>query len=368
MDFVALGFASQSLVAALGGATSLSTNVLVAHYWNHEVLFNTDVAGVVCIVLGAFIFAVTAEESEDFDLAELENNFVSAGFMIYIAIQLVAILFFLATIADSVAYRWRSRFTEGLMRPLVHRMQQIENKFESRILSLQGQIDMLEKKLRDTQYKMLRGSPAIGVPGTPPGAWPVEPEDDVNFSLDGATERTPMSIERSKSDSAMLDRPRQHWMDQFVYAGCSGVIGALSVLFGGCVSKVVVESLSEENQFTRLTPLVFLVGMIVCVLSQTHFLNKAMMVGDNMSVIPTFSAFWTTFGVLGGVIFYKQGAVNLLGLVFMIIGVAFLVQHARKRQTENEQNEEHGPEQDYNRLGIITEHAEATPVPERLAE
>ena len=36
-DFVALGFASQSLVSALGGGTTLICNVVVAHLWNKVV-------------------------------------------------------------------------------------------------------------------------------------------------------------------------------------------------------------------------------------------------------------------------------------------------------------------------------------------
>ena len=77
--------------------------------------------------------------------------------------------------------------------------------------------------------------------------------------------------------------------DQYVYAGSSGAIGALSVLFGGCVSKVLVESIQGENQFVRATPILFVIGMVVCVLTQTHLLNRAMMVGDNMSVVPMYA-------------------------------------------------------------------------------
>merc|ERR1712110_27670 len=75
----------------------------------------------------------------------------------------------------------------------------------------------------------------------------------------------------------------RHWGDQYVYAGSSGAIGALSVLFGGCASKVIIETIGGNNQLVRATPLLFVVGMLVCVLVQTHLLNRAMMVGDNMS-------------------------------------------------------------------------------------
>lgn len=38
-DFAAFGFATQSLVAALGGGSTLVTNVITAHFMNHEQLF-----------------------------------------------------------------------------------------------------------------------------------------------------------------------------------------------------------------------------------------------------------------------------------------------------------------------------------------
>ena len=77
--------------------------------------------------------------------------------------------------------------------------------------------------------------------------------------------------------------------------------------------------------------MLFLIGMVTCLLSQTHLLQRAMMTGDNMSVIPTFQAFWTVWGVVGGVVFYRQGSVNLIGLLFVLVGVVFLMQHARKK-------------------------------------
>lgn len=126
-----------------------------------------------------------------------------------------------------------------------------------------------------------------------------------------------------------------HWVDQYLFAICSGVIGALSVLFAGCASKVIVESLGGNNQFIHGTPLLFVAGMIVCAVAQTHLLNRAMMVGDNMIVIPVFQASWTCFGVTGGVVFYDQGSVNLIGLVFMIVGVACFTKHETQQSAHD---------------------------------
>jgi len=110
LDFVALGFASQALVAALGGAVSLLMNVLVAHCYNQEVpnpkptsnppptppkltlrprqaVFYSDCMGVGCILIGALIFAVTASEATGTTLAQLEYNFSRPGFVVYLTLQ-----------------------------------------------------------------------------------------------------------------------------------------------------------------------------------------------------------------------------------------------------------------------------------------
>lgn len=38
-DFVAFGFATQALVASLGGGTTMVANVIIAHFFNQEVLY-----------------------------------------------------------------------------------------------------------------------------------------------------------------------------------------------------------------------------------------------------------------------------------------------------------------------------------------
>ena len=50
---------------------------------------------------------------------------------------------------------------------------------------------------------------------------------------------------------ALQRRPSRfddRWFDQYIYAGCSGVVGSISVLMGGCVAKLVVVTL-QGNQF-----------------------------------------------------------------------------------------------------------------------
>ena len=50
-DFIALGLTSQALATALGGATTLWANVVIARYWLKEELNKWDVFGVLGIDL-----------------------------------------------------------------------------------------------------------------------------------------------------------------------------------------------------------------------------------------------------------------------------------------------------------------------------
>ena len=71
-DFVALGYASQALVAALGGGTTLVGNVFFGSLWNGEEILATDMIGVLAVICGAVAFALTTPKAESYTLQELE--------------------------------------------------------------------------------------------------------------------------------------------------------------------------------------------------------------------------------------------------------------------------------------------------------
>ena len=67
-DFIALGIASQALVTALGGGTTLAVNIAIAKFWLNEELSWWDVRGVAFIIIGAVTFAVTTPASRVYSL------------------------------------------------------------------------------------------------------------------------------------------------------------------------------------------------------------------------------------------------------------------------------------------------------------
>merc|ERR1712224_492064 len=107
----------------------------------------------------------------------------------------------------------------------------------------------------------------------------------------------------------------------------------MSVLFGSITSSIMQDG-GLGDSFTAWLFYTSLVLMACSLISQTHLLNRAMELGDTTAVFPVFEAFWISFGVIGGLIFYntsdiswgddfKQGA----GCIFMLIGCGFLLLH-----------------------------------------
>ena len=97
-DFVALGLGGQALVAAVGGATTLSVNILFAKFWHKEKLYNLDLLGVALIVVGAVIIAAIAPASKEYTLSELLQYSKATPFVLYIVVLLSVTGYLLASV------------------------------------------------------------------------------------------------------------------------------------------------------------------------------------------------------------------------------------------------------------------------------
>lgn len=128
------------------------------------------------------------------------------------------------------------------------------------------------------------------------------------------------------------------------YAISSGIMGAMTVLLAKCTAIMVALTLKGDNQFNYGLTYVFIGGMFVCMMVQTHFLNMATALGDVMTVYPIFQACWITFSVVGGAIFYETDAsmtkrealLYTAALLSIAVGVALLVQHSAQAQLSHQ--------------------------------
>jgi len=127
-----------------------------------------------------------------------------------------------------------------------------------------------------------------------------------------------------------------------------------SVLLGGIVAKTF-----GGGWGLVWTPwfFAFLIGLIVTLVLQTHFQNRAMQMGENMAIFPVFQAFWITFGVVSGLYFYNtdkdwgESFWKASGIAPMILGIAFLFQHPKREKIWRTQSMALSREQ-LERLGI----------------
>ncbi|KAG7378221.1 hypothetical protein PHYPSEUDO_010398 [Phytophthora pseudosyringae] len=317
-DFAAFGFATQSLVAALGGGATLVANVVTAQCLNGERLYKTDISGVLFVIMGVVMIACIAEPNVEYPLPELELRFVRTPFVVYITCVGVFSVGMLATIKGSVANRlknqvyWSNKRQKKLMKVR-------SDEFELRV-------QRLEQRLLDMEVKLLQVT-------TSPASLPTGLVNPPAMSRELRELIDSTNADDAEADEEAVARASRV---PFYYAICSGIVGAMTVLLAKCSAIMIALTLKGENQFKYGLTYIFLGGMFVCILVQTHFLNMATALGDIMTVFPIFQACWITFSVVGGAIFYQNDddpfpttdkVFYPLALLSIAVGVGLLVQH-----------------------------------------
>jgi hypothetical protein len=390
-DFVALGLATQSLVTAVGGATVLLANIFIARFWNNEDLYGADLWGVLFVVLGAVFFATNAPPPEAYSLQELEERFQRGGFLVYVVFEVLLMALGLSMVRSSKFRNLRVRIIEWLFnstelaricldramareelrmsKPVsfaprhrretgsvdYRRASSQHTSFSSRSASfsegsLGGSVDGFNPALFNTpaaegaekEPSPERNAPPT-VPPAPQGGSSCPPAlDRKRAATEGAGDETDwgsgdlralarLGREASEAIEAGGAPLPEHWSAQYLYAGCAGTVGALSVLLASCASILVQETIEGKGDPMMSWPFwVFLFGMLVTIVLQTDLLNRAMILGDTMSVFPVFQAFWIGLSTVGGAVFYElEWAKNVVGLLCLVFGVMLLCQHGR---------------------------------------
>jgi hypothetical protein len=224
-DFAALAFASQALVAALGGATTLATNLLVAKYWQKETLTKFDIAGCGLVAGGAVITALLSKSTDAYSLPDLLSCSRGSDFQVFLFVQVIVLLGLLGSIASSQCYSWRERLTNRIAQPIVRRIQHQEQVVNRRLVTYVQQLEMrvqtLEKDTGDLKRQQsaltrsmisTEGSAASGGGGGEHGRAPSAADDEL---------APPTTDVDSLIDSHIdIDRYRK-WNDNYVYAACS---------------------------------------------------------------------------------------------------------------------------------------------------
>jgi len=86
----------------------------------------------------------------------------------------------------------------------------------------------------------------------------------------------------------------------------SGTLGGQSLIFAKCVAELMKSTFRGSNQLIEPLFYIVLICMIFFVVSQVHFLNKALILCDALLVVPIFQCTFLTFSVTGGLVYYQE--------------------------------------------------------------
>lgn len=156
-DFAALAFATQALVASLGGATTLATNLVIARFWHKEELIRQDVFGVAGIIAGAIIIATKTPNTNNYELQDMQVCAQKAEFVIYLAVLGLVLLSLLSSVATSSLYQWKKTAIAALLRPMtrrVDRMAEAEGFLFGQLRALRREHAELLAALREREIEL----------------------------------------------------------------------------------------------------------------------------------------------------------------------------------------------------------------------
>ena len=120
------------------------------------------------------------------------------------------------------------------------------------------------------------------------------------------------------------------WEEQiaaFCYAGVSGMIGTLSVLFAKSAAVLIRSSrLEHHNEFLNPLAWFILLAWFVTMLFWLYRLNTGLSHYDSLLVVPLFQMNWTLFSIItGGIYFQEFAGFTKMRFLLFFLAVALIV-------------------------------------------
>ncbi|ETV99070.1 hypothetical protein H310_08501 [Aphanomyces invadans] len=319
-DLFALGFAPQTLVASLGGGSTIVANVLFAHFWLKQPLYFTDVVGVVLVSTGVVVLALSSAEEGHYEVAQLFDMMREPAFIVYV----ICTSIFLSCLILRVR-----RSTSPALR-VVDVTEEVRKK----------ELADIEKSVQESEVSSTTSATSSVRPSSN-GSSTEHHESPFPSPVHESVEDKGLINEKSPNGGKILVSQKQSLViDKHLplyWAAISGTLGAQSVLLGKCVMELINMSFIGENQFIYPGTWILLAGMVVCLLSQTHALNKATMCGDTMSAYPVFQAFWIGMSNISGIVYFQQAhefnAAQWImfpsALALVMVGIMLIAKHEK---------------------------------------
>jgi len=317
-DLFALGFAAQTLVASLGGGSTIVANVVFARFWLKQDLYLTDILGVIFVSIGVVVLALSSSEEGKYTMNELFTLMQAPGFIMY------AIL------------------TTGFVMVLILRVRR-SSAPALRAVPISPAEKTAGVPIGTTNQNVTETQPATNVVDSSPFPSPIYD----TISLTPTSNKNEMSSAKeflSEKSSKLESQKHTLIIDKnlpLYWAAISGTIGAQSVLLAKCVMEMIFVSMEGENQFKFFGTYILVGGMVACLLTQTHALNMATMCGDTMSTFPVFQAFWIGMSNISGIVFFQeahkftqaQWMMFPSALILVMVGIYLVAKHEKMGNT-----------------------------------
>ncbi|KAI9906736.1 hypothetical protein PsorP6_016204 [Peronosclerospora sorghi] len=302
-DFLALGFAPQTLVASLGGGSTIVGNCIMSHFWLKQSLYLTDIVGVVFVSLGVVVLAAASEEDEGhYEMDQIYELMTAAPFILYalITTAFIMTLYMRARRSKAPALRVASTDKEDAR---VDDVQEKKRELAAKKKNTEESLALEENKRSKGAMMSPFPSPIFGDHlSLSPDERLAGEEDDHLEEIDLSNMKVGKYDESEIEKQTLIIDPKL----PLYWAAISGTIGGQSVLLAKCVVELISSTLSGDNQLKYFGTYVLCAGMTATLLTQTHTLNLATMTGDTMSSYPVFQGFWITMSNISGVVFFQQ--------------------------------------------------------------
>ncbi|OQS05020.1 hypothetical protein THRCLA_02791 [Thraustotheca clavata] len=312
-DLFALGFAPQTLVASLGGGSTIVANVLIARFWLKQQLYFTDMIGVALVSTGVVVLALSSSEEGKYSVNELFVLMQAPGFIVYAILTTVFVASLLLRVRRSTS-------------PALRVVDITDEVRKKELADLEDTIRAAEEANTPAKEseKVSEGNTASPFPS--PVISDVEDKGLLKESPN------PTKILTSQKHTLVIDKHLPLY-----WAAISGTIGAQSVLLAKCVMELIFMSIEGDNQFHYIGTWILVAGMVASLLTQTHALNKATMAGDTMSTFPVFQAFWIGMSNISGIVFFQQAhsftstqwIMFPSALVLVMVGIVLVAKHEK---------------------------------------
>ncbi|KAJ3362786.1 hypothetical protein GGF32_005589 [Allomyces javanicus] len=324
-SFVALSFAAQSLIAALG-AVSLVANAVAAPVINKEPFGKLDALAIVLISTGTVVIVAFASHDEaEYTLCALMLFYRRPSVIAYLTVNVAVIVGLWVFIRIMDAHLARIEHARVLTASLPRHASMTPAAASGTDSDRDTPTTNTSKTLH-RQSTASAAAPAFRSSSSSTISSAASTRPLARTAL-GSTAATPRWLARVGPTSVAA-----RYLLPLAYAALGGMLGGLTVLLAKSAAELIVTTAQGENQFRFVATYLILVGIAVTGVGQVVYINAGLQRYDALVQVPAFYVVYTLCGIVSGGLYFDefhalsgtQFALFSIGVVLTFLGVACL--------------------------------------------